>query len=462
MNLLGKYVNKTIIGISIIALGFMIVTGVINSNANENEKSIDNPEAMLIVSFKEGVYLDNIIDNELNPDKNWQGMKFDNNFRIIGLSGVSDFGGQEEMVSINGHYTNKSIKRAYLNKYKDLLIKLDDIKNNGSEITGLSEVNKHDLTNETKKMNSWQLKKQRYWNWHQSKILDLKIVGGVKTLLTIKEILTKSNHTKFIDFNEINVFKNSIETTQIEIDKNLSSKNLPQFKDLNKSDLSKSEIEEINTIINENSQKFVAQFQNSSKNEIEKKVLDRDILNSINFEKINQSITINNYHKIELNSDFDKDLIQSGYSNDQIQLIKQMIEEYNSLKEYRKVDLNALSNASTSSIETISSSAISSLTGGISAKAGWCEHNIKINLEWWRIWTHINQCSIETLNYFSDVSATVIGLLTATPWSWACGIIAGVITINKAWIGWLNSRCGGDGVMFNRIHNGITYFWAVC
>jgi hypothetical protein len=105
---------------------------------------------------------------------------------------------------------------------------------------------------------------------------------------------------------------------------------------------------------------------------------------------------------------------------------------------------------------------ISGLVNGVEVKAGWCEHQMKLSVEWWRIWVHLNQCSIETVNLFSDVTAGVIGLLGASPCSWACGIIALIIQMQKAVMNWFNSRCGGDGVAFNRTHNGIIYWWAVC
>ncbi len=60
-----------LIAISTISTGF-------NSNARQNEISnqelFNNPQSILNVSFKDNIYLENIIDNELNPNKNWQGL----------------------------------------------------------------------------------------------------------------------------------------------------------------------------------------------------------------------------------------------------------------------------------------------------------------------------------------------------------------------------------------------------
>ena len=133
------------------------------------------------------------------------------------------------------------------------------------------------------------------------------------------------------------------------------------------------------------------------------------------------------------------------------------------MKLYSKLFMNILAiNDIQESSLTKAEKFVGGLKDGVSAQAGWCEHNLKLNIQWWRIWAHLNQCTIETINAISDINATVIGILAASPCSWACGIIAGIISIQKTWINWLNSRCGGDGVELTRIHNGVTYFWAVC
>jgi hypothetical protein len=94
---------KSIFKISILALSILLIaistiSGSINANARQqeivNQELFNNPQAILNVTFKDNVYLDNIIDNELNTDKNWQGLKFDNStFGITSLSGLSNIGG---------------------------------------------------------------------------------------------------------------------------------------------------------------------------------------------------------------------------------------------------------------------------------------------------------------------------------------------------------------------------------
>ncbi len=105
------------------------------------------------------------------------------------------------MVTINGKYSNKQIKKAYKDKQQSLIVKIDDIKNNGVELISEASDSENDkesiaLANqEISKMNNWEVKKQRYWNWSQSKILNISLVGDTDTLTTIKTILDKSGHT---------------------------------------------------------------------------------------------------------------------------------------------------------------------------------------------------------------------------------------------------------------------------
>ncbi len=62
-------------------------------------------------------------------------------------------------------------------------------------------------------MNGFELKRQRYWNWSQSKILALSIVGNTDTLETLKLIMEKSGHTNNIEL--LNTTQMLIESEQI-------------------------------------------------------------------------------------------------------------------------------------------------------------------------------------------------------------------------------------------------------
>ncbi|MGL4757868.1 MAG: hypothetical protein ACRCXZ_00895 [Patescibacteria group bacterium] len=248
MKKFNNYVKVGLISLSILAIGLSTITGVVNSSANENEKELTNPETMLNVSFKESVNLENIIDNELNPDKNWQGMKFNDDFRITGLSGLSNFGGQKELVSINGQYSVRSAKRSYLNKYKDLIIKLDDIKNNGSKVENITDENQKILNTETSKMNGWELKRQRYWNWSSSEILNLSLIGSKNTLETIKEILNKSGHTNSIELTLTSVIQKEIEIIKSDLEGKNENEVNNYINDIQTKALKEQGIDDINKI----------------------------------------------------------------------------------------------------------------------------------------------------------------------------------------------------------------------
>ena len=113
---IGKVIKSTLLFTSIFLVGISSISIGFNANARQNEiKTLElftNPHSILNVTFKENVYLDNIIDNELNPDKNLQGLKFDSNtFGITGISGISSIGGRDEVIAIDGQYSPKQIKK---------------------------------------------------------------------------------------------------------------------------------------------------------------------------------------------------------------------------------------------------------------------------------------------------------------------------------------------------------------
>jgi hypothetical protein len=52
-------------------------------------------------------------------------------------------------------------------------------------------------------MNNWEVKNQRIWNWNQSKILSVSLVGNSDTLDTIKTILDRSGHVMQLVYNKM-------------------------------------------------------------------------------------------------------------------------------------------------------------------------------------------------------------------------------------------------------------------
>jgi hypothetical protein len=227
-DILRSILKNTILTFSILIIAISTISGSINANARQqeilNQELFNNPQAILNVTFNDNVYLDNIIDNELNSDKNWQGLKFDNStFGITSLSGLSNIGGVEEMVSINGQYSTRSIKKSYKNKLQELIVKIDDIKNNNQ--TNENEKVKSELS----KMNSWEVKKQRFVNWSQSKIVGLSIIGNQDTLKILQEILQLSGHSKNLLLTNIGEFIKT--STESNLENNLDNIDFNQFKE---------------------------------------------------------------------------------------------------------------------------------------------------------------------------------------------------------------------------------------
>jgi hypothetical protein len=264
-----KSIFKTsILTLSILLIAISTISGSINANARQqeilNQELFNNPQAILNVTFKDNVYLDNIIDNELNNDKNWQGLKFDNStFGITSLSGLSSIGGIEEMVSINGQYSTKTLKKSYKDKLQELIVKIDDLKNNKS-LLGEAGENRTEgvnaaITTELAKMNKWELKKQRLFNFSQSKILNISITGNTDTLNTLRTILMQSGHTKLVEYTISTELQAKLEVVKTNIDQELKANNLPTQAELKDNKLTESQLKSTISIINSKSQELINQ-----------------------------------------------------------------------------------------------------------------------------------------------------------------------------------------------------------
>lgn len=247
-------------------IGISVIAGSYNANARQqeiqNQELFNNPEAILNVSFKDDIYLDNIIDNELNPDKNWQGITFDRNtFGITGLSGLSNIGGVEELVSINGQFRPKAIKKEYNTKLQELISKIDDIKNN-------NHVNDNEIVkNELSKMSGWEVKKQRYLNWTQSKVLQLSIVGNYNTINTLKTILDKSGHVKQLDLSIIENLKKEVDELKLTLKDKSEEEKQTVINQLVKTELAKKGLTgDINEIMKTEFEKIPEKIKNPIQN----------------------------------------------------------------------------------------------------------------------------------------------------------------------------------------------------
>jgi hypothetical protein len=140
------------------------------------------------------------------------------------------------MITVSGQYNQRNINKAFEDKTQELITKIDDIKNNGSIVENISIEDKETLDKELNKMNGFEVKKQRYWNWEDAKILSISLVGNTDTLSTIKTILERSGHTKGIILNETKTINQDIEDVAnklgllIDETKNTDNKNIEEEK----------------------------------------------------------------------------------------------------------------------------------------------------------------------------------------------------------------------------------------
>ena len=465
-----KLAKSTLLITSIFLIGISTLNTSLNVSARQseitNQELFNNPQAILNVSFKENVYLDNIIDNELNPDKNWQGLKFDNNtFGISSLSGLSNIGGIDEMISINGQYSTRTIKRSYKDKLQELITKIDDIKNN-NQSTSNEEVKK-----EISKMNSWEVKKQRYFNYSQSKILNISLVGNTDTLTTIKTILDRSGHVKTIELIVSSEFKQKIEEVKKNIDTQLESNNLPNQSELKNSELNQEDQNKVLSIINSSAQELVNSELSKTiegRKQLELNKSQQDLINSgqVNlddkdYQTIDKLLTTDNNGNKVIDSNLVSNLNKLNYTEQEKTLIKQQIKSYNDMPIYIKNNIQAdieqleSTNGIQESSLTKAEKFVGGLVGGVKVSANRCYRHYFYQRHWWGLRFNINNCLVSDIYAVlgAGVLATTIGSLL--PCSVVCGVLAAFLS---AWIGtiaWINYYCGDKGVILNIVWSGL-------
>lgn len=289
---LRKIVKYSAIFTVIFSISIFTIGNTINSSANDNiNDTFINPEAVLNITFKDGVYLDNIIENELNPNKNWQGMKFDDDFGITNLSGISNIGGIEEKISVLTQSKINNIKKIYKSKLRKTIQQVDSILESNENLENKDNIINNDLRSELNKMSRTEVKNQIQYNWSQSKILSIGIVGKTKTLKTIRNILEKSEHTyrmSYIEAEELNKIKNEFEKDTIELSE--VDKESYYLNKISKEINDKNE----NTNLEQSINKFVIENNLLLKDSFNTQILkDSEILNKAENEKISFSNLFN-------------------------------------------------------------------------------------------------------------------------------------------------------------------------
>jgi hypothetical protein len=480
--------NKSILTLTILFITILTISGSINSNASQqeilNQELFKNPQAILNVTFKDNVYLDNIIDNELNSDKNWQGLKFDSKaFGITSLSGLSSIGGIEEMVTVHGQYSAKSIKKSYKDKLQELIVKIDDIKNNKSFLgeagANATEGANAAITSELTKMNGWEIKKQRYFNWSQSKILNISLVGGIDTLNTIKSILVLSGHTEQLEFTNINELQTKFEELKKRIDSQLKSNSLPIQNELKNTELKSDQMNKVFSIINSSTQALVDSELIKTlegKKQLEKTRNQQELINSGNVQlddKDYQAIDKILANDKDGNKILDNKLLSQfenlNFTDQEKTIIKLQINSFNEMPTYLKNNIQTEFEHLDSQIGNIESSFtkaekyVGGLIHGIDSKADWCSWEHKLEHKWWGFRLLMNNCMVKDLNQMTNTQSVLIGILAGYcgflsmgACSFIAGTVAGIIAYVGGTLSWLSDQCGGTGAIIKRLYSGVT------
>lgn len=157
-------------------------------------------------------------------------------------------------------------------------------------------------------------------------------------------------------------------------------------------------------------------------------------------------------------------LAKLNLPKDQQEAVKKAITNYNTQPVAIKTNLNNTLKEEAKKVGTNDNKVVSFLKGvvnGVEAEAGWCNGRVPIYWQWWGVQAHITQCNLDTINWIGGSVAAIAGFLAASPCAWFCGTAALIIALYLGYINWLNSRCGGNGVMLNYSY-GSVWFWSVC
>jgi hypothetical protein len=86
----------------------------------------------------------------------------------------------------------------------------------------------------------------------------------------------------------------------------------------------------------------------------------------------------------------------------------------------------------------------------IKASAAGCSRYASTSWQWWGTQTYANSCLVNDIKNGYASAGTVIQLLSASPCSWACGIIGTAMVLYSSWMDWSNNYCNGGGVYFDQ------------
>ena len=325
-------------------------------------------------------------------------------------------------------------------------------------------------------MNSWEVKKQRYFNYSQSKILNISLVGNTDTLTTIKTILDRSGHVKTIELIISSELQAKLEEVKKNIDTQLESNNLPNQSELKNSELNQEDQNKVLSIINSSAQELVNSELSKTiegRKQLELNKSQQDLINSgqVNlddkdYQTIDKLLTTDNNGNKVIDSNLVSNLNKLNYTEQEKTLIKQQIKSYNDMPIYIKnniqADIEQLE--STKGIQesslTKAEKFVGGLVGGVISEArhkyhgnGW-----ESKQEWWRSGIRLPGSFVEDAEWFiGHVGWTfffswVFSKLKIVPSlcisiTIYCGAFASIIVLYYNWITTANRFwCNKSGV----------------
>ncbi len=275
------------------------------------------------------------------------------------------------------------------------------------------------------------------------KISSLSLQGSIKILETIKTQISK-------DFNKATVEIQYTTTQELKIQQKLIEDKINDKVTKEKKSKEQATVE----VLDQYLKQFSANQQNGNLGNISKKTVEKvESIKTIDENTGNVVLSQDKLNKLKL-------------AKVEENSVKQAITEFNKLSIAQKSNLNNVLNEEGKNITSgvnNKTALVSGLVGGVKAEAGWCSSYVPLYWYWWGVDAHITQCNIDTFNWVGGGYATIMGALAATPCGWFCGTLAIIMGLELGYINWLNSRCGGNGVMLHYVYRGPVYwFWTVC
>jgi hypothetical protein len=144
-------------------------------------------------------------------------------------------------------------------------------------------------------------------------------------------------------------------------------------------------------------------------------------------------------------------LVSLGYSPEQILLVKEMVNTYNSqITKEVKVSIDE---------PKLSKNSFNTFT--VRAQAA-CTPKAETKFEWWGFRSVLDGCAVNEAKWNYSQFAAIIGLWSLTPCSWICAVVAAYQGGIVGALEYQNNRCDGRGAILTVVHPGLWSVEPVC